>query len=1116
MLFLFLVCVTAWSFGAMSDLGTRADLPSVCRMMELAQPSLAVDTRDVSHLMRCMLGMKEYQLREMRTLLLQACGSACLVWYSNDTTPMTTRQTIRNSVGQLQFVQRVRTSGEFVVQRMFVEDAAGRRCVIISEPQRVANKTAVTHFEVFRQVCPYSRSVMTSGILIEAYCWDGALFSACDRLHRQYMACWHHQLRSQDSEGECQLNELTHWFVSVKCVLHLAHGGLKRGIANITEDKMILKSAWVTLESLRSSLGQLLCCAPAWINLRLQFEDWAMGSQEALWRTLGIETEVADVLVDLQLRWDPSARKLKVARRHMYSPTLSSDILAVMRTTWRFRSFSDSRWIGLGSCARTLASATLLGLEDLVTFVRATPGQSHYFIAGFARYDVHVKKMMSILCGCAYLPEAVLSILVNDDRLATAYTQIEAEIGDEVCWLQETPQEVWSAISCGMGFRGNLRDETISASVTAAAYIQEGLRYYNKFPWSLLHGDPDTALSALEALEDCPEEETARKIWILLKMGFCRLALCSGLDRLRQVCHSAMSTEQAHCAGSTMLKLHRTYGDATMKARAFALQAKPMLSEDPREARLRRLTEQLAAIQHRNPNKLGGTQAYASDLMLLAARWKREGRPVGKFFTKSLIRTHHGSWDKMNSVHKDRYRHLAVDMREEVRATNKELMDDVVQQIDLVRRLIRDQVSESGVLRVSTCRLSLVALRQLEACIANFPATSAAVIESCKAACDAIGSPPLDVLGTLQCFDVQRLATQAFRYPWVGCVSHNRDFFANCCFRWTLGDEVLVFKFVYALQNPMLCAFVKVRLVDVVAAAGGALEQLHDLSRYVFDHNFSVDWTSFFFSDQKFVDPAASLEVLVDCVVRPSRLLVSDGDWIAYDIVAASLRQGAPTAEQQDEKLPGEALADAPLWATYPWLQGDWHKFGHEPDSKPRVRNAGGSVGSGDEAEDNEDGDLVGMNAADVFDELHRLRAAWKESDDRLHGDFKVAVRGGVWTAAHRGVVADSVRGEASNVDSIAFSKAYFLPQSGTFSISKFTEQHARTLAAAWCDRMQFWFRLWLGRGGTGVVEFLPEDLTLYEEPLWVLELHTLGGDVVQMRLLDIRGIVPAKSSREL
>jgi hypothetical protein len=279
----------------MSDLFTRADLPFLSRMIDLAQPSRACNSDDVGHLMRCMRGMKDYQLHVMRSLLLQACGSACLVWYSNDTTPMTTRQTIRNSVGQLHFVQRVRSSGEFVIQRMFVESAAGRRCVIISDPQRVANKTAVTHFEVFRQVGPYSRSVMTSGILVEAYCWDGALFSACDRLHRQYLACWHHQLRSQEGEGEAQLNELTHWFVSVKCVLHLAHGGLKRGIAKITEDKMILKSAWVTLESLRSSLGQLLRCAPAWINTRLAFEDWAMGSQEELWRTLGIEAEVAEV-----------------------------------------------------------------------------------------------------------------------------------------------------------------------------------------------------------------------------------------------------------------------------------------------------------------------------------------------------------------------------------------------------------------------------------------------------------------------------------------------------------------------------------------------------------------------------------------------------------------------------------------------------------------------------------------------------------------------------------------------------------------------------------------------------------------------------------------------------
>ena len=239
----------------------------------------------------------------------------------------------------MRFIKHLRRSGEFVLQRMFLEDGQGNKSVVLADLIRVPNNTGETHFECFRRLMPYCRSVMTSGILVEAYCWDGVLFFVCSRLHRQFLACYHHQLRSHDeNEGGYALNELTHWFVSMRCVMHLAHGGLTRGIQEFFEDRAILKNGWVTLESLRSSLGQLIRCGRAWINARVAFGDWELPlqDQEALWRTLGMETEVVDSLVDLQLRWDVSDSKLKVASRHLDSPTPTGDVLSCLKCAWRF------------------------------------------------------------------------------------------------------------------------------------------------------------------------------------------------------------------------------------------------------------------------------------------------------------------------------------------------------------------------------------------------------------------------------------------------------------------------------------------------------------------------------------------------------------------------------------------------------------------------------------------------------------------------------------------------------------------------------------------------------------------------------------------------------------
>ena len=68
-------------------------------------------------------------------------------------------------------------------------------------------------------------------------------------------------------------------------------------------------------------------------------------------------------------------------------------------------------------------------------FIRASRGESTYYIGGFKRYDQQVKTMMSILCFSSLLPAAVLAILVHDDRLAEVYSDIKADISKDIEWV---------------------------------------------------------------------------------------------------------------------------------------------------------------------------------------------------------------------------------------------------------------------------------------------------------------------------------------------------------------------------------------------------------------------------------------------------------------------------------------------------------------------------------------------------------------------------------------------------------------------------------------------------------------------------------------------------------
>ena len=125
--------------------------------------------------------------------------------------------------------------------------------------------------------------------------------------------------------------------------------------------------------------------------------------------------------------------------------------------------------------------------------------------------------------------------------------------------------------------------------------------------------------------EQEPSEENSRKIWLLLQMGFNPDLLRAGIDRLRDMKHSTMTTEQAHAAGAVYLKLHRTYGDATMRTRSFAYQMEPLLAKDPVRAKVQALQRQLGKVKKQNPNKIGVFQAFVGEMENLAKRQKQAG-----------------------------------------------------------------------------------------------------------------------------------------------------------------------------------------------------------------------------------------------------------------------------------------------------------------------------------------------------------------------------------------------------------------------------------------------------------------------------------------------------------
>ena len=258
------------------------------------------------------------------------------------------------------------------------------------------------------------------------------------------------------------------------------------------------------------------------------------------------------------------------------------------------------------------------------------------------------------------------------------------------------------------------------------------------------------------------------------------------------------------------------------------------------------------------------------------------------------------------------------------------------------------------------------------------------------------------------------------------------------------------------------------------------------------------------------MDPELSVHVLCDCAWGEQGMLESDSDWVSFEAIVGALPvvvAAAGAAEVEGRAV--DALGELPVWVQFPWLQEEWHRFDAEKgsaSSKKASAKAADDLGGGPSDADDDDSD---MSPDDIFEELAGLRARWAEREDRILLDFKVVLRGGAWTLGHRGVIADSFRGEAAGARPADFCHIYSLPRSGTFSIAKDSEHTAKKLAESFCDRLQFWFNMWVDRDCSPACVFTEADGVLYEQPQWLKDFAADADESTQARLFAALALTP-------
>ena len=151
----------------------------------------------------------------------------------------------------------------------------------------------------------------------------------------------------------------------------------------------------------------------------------------------------------------------------------------------------------------------------------------------------------------------------------------------------------------------------------------------------------------------------------------------------------------------------------------------------------------------------------------------------------------------------------------------------------------------------------------------------------------------------------------------------------------------------------------------------------------------------------------------------------------------------------------------------------------------------------------------------DIWNSVVEERLAHEVERGGVRGDvFVTVLRGGAWTAAHRGVAVDSLRAEGRRQEAALFGRTYSLPKSCAFAFSVYSRADAAWPGRLWCHKMQWMLNRSLERPPPYI--FTGEDRMEYREP------PRVGYDLVegplavlaQMRLEQIRAMWPSEPLR--
>ena len=708
-----------------------------------------------------------------------------LVWYSADTTPLTTRQAFSLDWTSLKVRRPGKSSKDFMSQRCFLQAHDHDTRMLLSAPRVVSDKTAWTTIQCFRELVPLPMSSGHEGLCLIVVLADRALMSAVDRHIQELLAAEILHLETLFGEEAGVAKAALRFYLPSACCNHDCHGGLKRALADFSSDKLLTRNSYIVCESLRNSYDILVRGLPGWLRARVAFEDLDEPWLAEVWRLCQNDARWVDQMVDMQVRWHDG--RLKVSEKFLGCDDVYDQLSIICLQMWQFHTFSESRWVTLGSSMRTLLGCMVLGLGDLVQHCLDS-GCSKYFLKGFLRMDDKVRHFVGLASTCSFVSDGILSLLLEDDRLATQITEVDRISHEEVGYLCDLSQGVWGHIGgvCKVP-GGQLRPDAILAALVSLGYFIWRTKDIREPPWTLCVGNVEDNLNRLEEGPP-PASPFMLQLYNLLQSGFPREQIRGMVALIGNVSRSNMTGEQAHAAAAHLKKRHPDYETETLLSRALLLHLQTLLNHDQATKDIGRLERKLERLNRKDLSKFTGRQAFFQDLSRTSAHLQSLGQNVMGNEQQRIMKLQGQLWRGMNDSQKAIWEREAVRRRSEKETDLVQERGEIAASLDIARARARDHASHRPPLRMASCRLSDSQKLGLQAMFDSGKHTGAFVKQWKRRLGKPVEQPPDIFKAMLRDMETPPAPDRAPRPAWLRPVCRHRDLCQGCCFRWPVQD----------------------------------------------------------------------------------------------------------------------------------------------------------------------------------------------------------------------------------------------------------------------------------------------------------------------------------------